>query len=91
MFLLRVAFSAVRVRLSRKGIRIANLSAVVGSGDLVLCVNAAPTPVTGEAVPLFAGETCRVYAFVWAYLNFMNAKIAPPRVSAMAGHTRYKR
>lgn len=29
----------------------------VGPGDLVLCVNAAPNHVTGEPVPLVAGET----------------------------------
>ncbi|MEO0882595.1 MAG: hypothetical protein AAFY34_07645 [Pseudomonadota bacterium] len=34
----------------------------VGSGDLVLCVNAAPNHVTGDPVPLIAGETYRVYA-----------------------------
>ncbi|MEM9669968.1 MAG: hypothetical protein AAF950_13670 [Pseudomonadota bacterium] len=33
----------------------------VGSGDLVLCVNAAPNHVTGEPVPLVAGETYRVF------------------------------
>ena len=32
----------------------------VGPGDLVLCVNAAPNHVTGEPVPLVAGETYRV-------------------------------
>lgn len=32
----------------------------VGAGDLVLCVNAAPNHVTGEAVPLVAGETYTV-------------------------------
>ncbi|MBX3480490.1 MAG: hypothetical protein KF842_08815 [Caulobacter sp.] len=32
----------------------------VGPGDLVLCVNAAPNHVTGEQVPLVAGETYRV-------------------------------
>ncbi len=32
----------------------------VGSGDLVLCVNAAPNHVTGRPVPLVAGETYRV-------------------------------
>ena len=32
----------------------------VGFGDLVLCVNAAPNHVTGEPVPLVAGETYRV-------------------------------
>ncbi|MDJ0920185.1 MAG: hypothetical protein QNI84_03595 [Henriciella sp.] len=39
----------------------------VGSGDLVLCVNAAPNHVTGEPVPLVKGETYRV----WAVLEFM--------------------
>ncbi|MFT3811271.1 MAG: hypothetical protein QM698_15270 [Micropepsaceae bacterium] len=37
------------------------MSDAVGPGDLVLCVNAAPNHVTGEAVPLVAGETYRVY------------------------------
>ncbi len=37
------------------------MSDAVGPGDLVLCVNAAPNHVTGEAVPLQAGETYRVY------------------------------
>lgn len=32
----------------------------VGPGDLVLCVNAAPNHVTGEPVPLVAGESYRV-------------------------------
>jgi hypothetical protein len=32
----------------------------IGPGDLVLCVNAAPNHVTGEPVPLIAGETYRV-------------------------------
>jgi hypothetical protein len=32
----------------------------VGSGDLVLCVSAAPNHVTGRPVPLVAGETYRV-------------------------------
>jgi len=32
----------------------------VGPGDLMLCVNAAPNHVTGEPVPLVAGETYRV-------------------------------
>lgn len=36
------------------------MSEAVGSGDLVLCVNAAPNHVTGEQVPLQAGETYRV-------------------------------
>lgn len=39
----------------------------VGSGDLVLCVNAAPNHVTGEPVPLVAGETYRV----WAVMDFI--------------------
>ena len=39
----------------------------VGSGDLVLCVNAAPNHVTGEPVPLVQGETYRV----WGVLPFM--------------------
>jgi len=34
----------------------------VGPGDLVLCVNAAPNHVTGEPVPLVAGETYIVAA-----------------------------
>lgn len=38
----------------------------VGSDDLVLCVNAAPNHVTGEPVPLTAGETYRV----WAVMEF---------------------
>ena len=38
----------------------------VGSGDLVLCVNAAPNHVTGLPVPLVAGETYRV----WAVMEF---------------------
>ncbi len=33
----------------------------VGPGDLVLCVSAAPNHVTGQPVPLVAGETYRVY------------------------------
>lgn len=37
------------------------MSDAVGSGDLVLCVNAAPNHVTGEPVPLVAGETYRVH------------------------------
>jgi len=36
------------------------MSDVVGPGDLVLCVNAAPNHVTGQPVPLVAGETYRV-------------------------------
>lgn len=39
----------------------------VGDGDLVLCVNAAPNHVTGEPVPLVAGETYRV----WAVMPFL--------------------
>jgi hypothetical protein len=38
----------------------------VGSGDLVLCVNAAPNHVTGEPVPLVKGETYTV----WAVMEF---------------------
>lgn len=37
------------------------MSDAVGPGDLVLCVNAAPNHMTGEPVPLVAGETYRVY------------------------------
>ncbi len=37
------------------------MSYAVGPGDLVLCVNAAPNHMTGEPVPLVAGETYRVY------------------------------
>lgn len=36
------------------------MSDAVGPGDLVLCVNAAPNHVTGQPVPLRAGETYRV-------------------------------
>ncbi len=36
------------------------MSDAVGPGDLVLCVNAAPNHMTGEPVPLVAGETYRV-------------------------------
>ena len=36
------------------------MSDAVGPGDLVLCVNAAPNHVTGQPVPLQAGETYRV-------------------------------
>ncbi|MEO1476881.1 MAG: hypothetical protein AAFS13_10925 [Pseudomonadota bacterium] len=32
----------------------------VGTGDLVLCVDASPNHMTGEPVPLVAGETYRV-------------------------------
>ena len=42
------------------------MSYAVGSDDLVLCVNAAPNHVTGEPVPLVAGETYRV----WGVLEF---------------------
>ena len=42
------------------------MSDAVGPGDLVLCVNAAPNHVTGEAVPLVAGETYRV----WMVMDF---------------------
>ena len=37
------------------------MSDAVGPGDLVLCVNASPNHVTGEPVPLVAGEAYRVY------------------------------
>jgi hypothetical protein len=37
------------------------MSDAVGRGDLVLCVNASPNHVTGEPVPLVAGETYRVH------------------------------
>ncbi|MEM1106409.1 MAG: hypothetical protein AAGH87_08450 [Pseudomonadota bacterium] len=33
------------------------MSDAIGPGDLVLCVNAAPNHITGEPVPLVAGET----------------------------------
>jgi len=36
------------------------MSDAVGPGDLVLCVDAAPNHVTGEPVPLVAGESYRV-------------------------------
>ena len=36
------------------------MSDAVGPGDLVLCVNAAPNHVTGQPVPLVAGETYQV-------------------------------
>ena len=42
------------------------MSDAVGPGDLVLCVNAAPNHVTGEQVPLVAGETYRV----WTVMDF---------------------
>lgn len=38
------------------------MSDAVGPGDLVLCVNASPNHMTGEAVPLVAGETYTVGA-----------------------------
>lgn len=38
------------------------MSYAVGPGDLVLCVNAAPNHLTGEQVPLVAGETYTVGA-----------------------------
>jgi hypothetical protein len=38
------------------------MSYAVGPGDLVLCVNAAPNHVTGEAVRLVVGETYTVAA-----------------------------
>ena len=38
------------------------MSAAIGPGDLVLCVNASPNHVTGEPVPLVAGETYVVFA-----------------------------
>jgi hypothetical protein len=37
------------------------MSDPLGPGDLVLCVNASPNHVTGEPVPLVAGETYRVF------------------------------
>ncbi len=37
------------------------MSDALGPGDLVLCVNAAPNHVTGEPVPLVAGETYRIH------------------------------
>ncbi len=37
------------------------MSDALGPGDLVLCVNAAPNHLTGEPVPLVAGETYRVF------------------------------
>jgi len=43
------------------------LSYDVGSGDLVLCVDASPNHVTGEPVPLVQGETYRV----WGVMDFM--------------------
>ena len=41
-------------------VRVKAMSYAVGPGDLVLCVNVAPNHVTGEPVPLIAGETYRV-------------------------------
>lgn len=38
------------------------MSDAIGPGDLVLCVNASPNHVTGEPVPLIAGETYMVAA-----------------------------
>jgi hypothetical protein len=38
------------------------MSDAVGPGDLVLCVNAAPNHLTGQPVPLQAGETYVVFA-----------------------------
>lgn len=46
--------------------RLLTMSYDVGPGDLVLCVNAAPNHVTGEPVPLVAGETY-VVAAVFPY------------------------
>lgn len=43
------------------------MSDTLGPGDLVLCVNAAPNHMTGEPVPLIAGETYRV----WGIYEFM--------------------
>ena len=37
------------------------MSDAIGPGDLALCVNAAPNHVTGEPVPLVAGETYRIF------------------------------
>ena len=42
------------------------MSDALGPGDLVLCVNAAPNHLTGEPVPLVAGETYRVFD-VWEF------------------------
>ncbi|MCA8903208.1 MAG: hypothetical protein KDA53_18380 [Hyphomonas sp.] len=36
------------------------MSDALGPGELVLCVNASPNHVTGQPVPLVAGETYRV-------------------------------
>ncbi|MFN7053989.1 hypothetical protein [Hyphomonas sp.] len=43
------------------------MSDALGPGDLVLCVNAAPNHMTGEPVPLVAGETYRVHD-IWAFM-----------------------
>ena len=66
------------------------MSDAVGPGDLVLCVNAAPNHMTGEPVPLVAGETYRVYMvmdFAWCESRFRllpkpKAQSKPQRVSA---------
>lgn len=42
------------------------MSDALGPGDLVLCVNAAPNHVTGEPVPLVAGESYRVLD-IWEF------------------------
>ncbi len=42
------------------------MSDALGPGDLVLCVNAAPNHVTGEPVPLVAGESYRVLG-IWEF------------------------
>lgn len=42
------------------------MSDTLGPGDLLLCVNAAPNHVTGERVPLVAGETYRLLD-VWDF------------------------
>lgn len=42
------------------------MSDTLGPGDLVLCVNAAPNHVTGEPVPLVAGESYRVRE-IWEF------------------------
>ena len=58
-----LAFSALAAR-SRLCAQLMGeaMSDVVGPGDLVLCVNAAPNHFTGEAVPLVAGETYQIAA-----------------------------
>jgi len=43
-------------------VKLAVMSDAIGPGDLVLCVNASPNHVTGEPVPLVAGETYMVAA-----------------------------